>query len=178
MEKVYEPREDSFLLSKWVEKLVQGSVLDMGTGSGIQAVTAAKNPKVTKVLAVDINPKALDATKKRAADEGISHKIELVLSDLFENVEGEFDWILYNAPYLPSEGVANEESWTGGETGAENIIRFLEQAQAYLVNNGSILLIYSSETGLRKFHFGYEIEVLESRSLFFETIYCVKLSLL
>ena len=38
---VYLPREDSYLLKKWVEKLVSGDVLDMGTCTGIQAFTAA-----------------------------------------------------------------------------------------------------------------------------------------
>ncbi|MBE0633024.1 methyltransferase, partial [Candidatus Bathyarchaeota archaeon] len=40
MGEVYKPGEDSYLLQRYVEKLVGGTVLDMGTGSGIQAVSA------------------------------------------------------------------------------------------------------------------------------------------
>ena len=59
MGEVYRPAEDSHLLSKHVNRLVHGEVLDMGTGSGIQAITAALKQEVESVVAVDINPKAL-----------------------------------------------------------------------------------------------------------------------
>ena len=91
---VYRPAEDSYLLAKYVEKLVQGRVLDMGTGSGIQAVTAAKKENVTHVTAVDLNPAALESAKKRAEDEGVSEEVDFLLSDLYENVSCCFDWIL------------------------------------------------------------------------------------
>lgn len=46
----YEPREDSKLLERYVRKYAKGSVLDIGTGSGIQAISAAKSRKVKKLL--------------------------------------------------------------------------------------------------------------------------------
>jgi release factor glutamine methyltransferase len=176
METIYRPAEDSFLLAKLVKNLVQGRVLDMGTGSGIQAITAAKKPEVSKVLAVDINSNALDRAKKRSIDEGVFNKIDFILSDLFQNVKGKFDWIIFNPPYLPSEGKADEFSWSGGETGAVIIRRFLEKASKYLVRDGSILLIFSSETDLSEKKYGFKWELLEECSLFFETVFCVKLS--
>ncbi len=72
MKDVYRPAEDSYLLAKHVESTVSGNVLDMGTGSGIQAVTAAMKPEVESVLAVDINPEALREAERRAESEGIS----------------------------------------------------------------------------------------------------------
>ena len=51
---VYEPREDSNLLEKYVRQYAKGKVLDIGTGSGIQAIAAAQNKKVSSVLATDI----------------------------------------------------------------------------------------------------------------------------
>ena len=56
---IYEPAEDSFLLQKYVKKYAKGKVLDMGTGSGIQA-EAAKD-----VLAVDVNPECVEYVKKK-----------------------------------------------------------------------------------------------------------------
>jgi len=56
---IYEPAEDSFLLQKYVKKYAKGIALDMGTGSGIQAETAASSKKVVKVFAVDINEEAI-----------------------------------------------------------------------------------------------------------------------
>ena len=171
MEDVYRPAEDSYLLARHVESLVSGAVLDMGTGSGIQAITAALKPTVTSVLAVDINPEALNEAKKLAEDEGISGKLTYVISDLFHEVQGRFDWIIFNSPYLPSEGKADEYAWAGG---AELIERFLIDACNHLELMGSLLLIYSSlsEPDLSR----YKVELLEEIGLFFEKLYCVRLS--
>ena len=148
----------------------------MGTGSGIQAVAAAVKDVVTLVVAADINPEALEAARRRASEAGVLDKIKLLQSDLFEGVEGRFDWILFNAPYLPSEGGLDDPTWVGGERGAEVIERFLAAAHDHLSPGGSILLVYSSETGFTGDRFGYSWEVLGEKTLFFETLYCARLS--
>lgn len=176
MDSVYVPSEDSYLLQDFVERLVTGRVLDMGTGSGIQAVTAAKKTSVTQVVAVDVNPEALKATRRRAAEAGVLTKVTLVQSDLFEKVEGNFNWIIFNAPYLPSEGGLDDPTWAAGERGAEVIERFLAAAHDHLSLCGSILLVYSSETGLKGDWFGYNWEILGNKKLFFETLFCTRLS--
>lgn len=176
MEEVYRPREDSFLLAKHVSNRVYGHVLDMGTGTGIQAVVAAKKPEVVNVVAVDLNPKALDAAKIRAVNEGVKNKIEFICCDLFEKVENRFDWIIFNAPYLPSEGKFDERSWVGGVNGFELISRFLLQADEFMKEKGTILLVYSSKTGLNEDDFGFKWEILEKRTIFFETIFCASLT--
>ena len=58
---MYQPREDSFLLEKEVKKYAKGDVLDIGAGSGIQALAAAKKRNTKKVLAVDIDKKVIEA---------------------------------------------------------------------------------------------------------------------
>jgi release factor glutamine methyltransferase len=157
--------------------MVSGRVLDMGTGSGIQAITAALKSEVIMVVAVDINSSALIYSKKLALESGISDKITFVPSDLFERVEGKFDWILFNAPYLPSEGQIDETSWAGGLTGGELVRSFLREAFNYLSPCGAILMVYSSYSGLEKRDFkAYNFELLEEGNLFFEKIYCVKLT--
>ena len=174
---VYMPGEDSYLLQKYVEILVSGAVLDMGTGSGIQAVSAAMKKEVIHVLAVDINPVALITAEKRAAEYHVLDKMEFRLSDLFSSIDGCFDWILFNTPYLPSEGKADEASWAGGESGGEIIKRFLVEASDHLSENGSILMIYSSLSGLSECDFsGYCFELLEEMGVFFEKIYCIRLN--
>ena len=107
---IYKPREDSFLLQKHVRKYAQGKVLDMGAGSGIQAITALEKTK--DVLAVDINPKAVEELKKK--------NINAKVSDLFSNVKGKFDLIVFNPPYLPADEREPEDSalaTTGGKKG-------------------------------------------------------------
>jgi len=171
MEDVYRPAEDSYMLAKHVGSLVSGHVLDMGTGSGIQAVTAALKQEVESVLAVDITPEALGEAEKRADNAGVSEKISFLLSDLFDEVNGRYNWIIFNSPYLPSEGEADEHAWAGG---AELIERFLGDAQDHLESGGSILLIYSnlSEPDMG----GYDVDILEEMGLFFEKLFCVRLS--
>ncbi len=119
---------------------------------------------------------AIEAAKRRARDAGVIDKMEFVVSNLFENVQGVFDWIIFNPPYLQSEGDLSDPTWDGGQRGAEVIERFLEGARDHLSPGGSILLVYSSETGIKPEGHGYYWEVLEEKTLFFETLYCVKLS--
>ncbi len=177
MEDVYRPREDSYLLAEHVRRLVHGEVLDMGTGSGIQAVEAAAKPEVIRVVAVDVNPAAVEAAERLAESRGVEGKMKFATSDLFENVEGVYDWIVFNPPYLPGEGGADEASWAGGENGAETVRRFLREAHGRLKKNGSILMVYSSRTGLTEADFsGYKGEKLGEKRLFFETLYCVALT--
>ncbi len=166
---IYEPREDSFLLEKYVKKLAFGKVLDMGTGSGIQTLTALEKTK--DVLAVDIDDEAVEFVKKL--------KIKAIKSDLFENIKCKFDLIIFNAPYLP-DSKYKDAALDGGKNGYEVIERFLKDAQKYLRANGKILLVYSSLSKPMKIkqiikEKGVSEEILEEKKLGFEELYVVKL---
>ena len=80
---IYEPREDSTLLEKYVRQYAKGSVLDIGTGSGIQAITAAYNKNVSSVLATDIQQSVIELCNKNI----INKKIKFIVSDLFKNLK-------------------------------------------------------------------------------------------
>lgn len=163
---IYEPREDSLLLAKYVKKYAKGKVLDLGCGSGILAEAALENTR--DVLAADINQEAVDYCKKKG--------INAVKSDLFENISNKFDWIIFNPPYLPEDEREDEESrliTTGGKKGNEIIIKFLDEAKNHLNKNGKILMIASSLTP--DFDFivkekGFKSHELEQVKTFFEKI--------
>jgi len=177
VEPVYRPAEDSYLLLRHVEALARGDVLDMGTGSGVQAVVAALKNEVATVTAVDLNPAALIEAEKRGRAVGVLVKMRFVLSDLFQDVEGVYDWIIFNPPYLPSEEYVDEASWAGGVKGKETVVRFLAEARSHLKPGGGILMVYSSLTGLHQKDFkGYRVKVLEEMPLFYETLTCVWLT--
>ncbi len=178
MAEVYRPAEDSILLLRHARSRVSGSVLDMGTGSGVLAIAMASNRRVERVVAVDIDRDAVEVARKRVEDSGVSGRIEFLVGDLFEGLDDErFDWIIFNPPYLPSEGAADEVSWSGGEIGREVIMRFLGGAREHLNPSGAILMVYSSQTGLEleNVERDYVVEVLEEMPLFFERLYCLLL---
>lgn len=164
---IYEPAEDSFLLQKYVRKYAEGKVLDVGTGSGIQAITALEKTK--DVLAVDINPEAVKLLKEK----GIKAKV----SNLFSNVKGKFNLIIFNPPYLPEDKEEPKDSataTTGGKKGYELTEKFLKQAKSFLEKEGRILMVCSSLTGdveklFKKYR--YKSKKLEEEKYFFEKIY-------
>jgi methylase of polypeptide subunit release factors len=124
-----------------------------------------------------MNPAALEYAKKMSVEEGVFGKIEFLLSDLYENVSCCYDWIVFNTPYLPSEGDADEISWAGGPTGSETIKRFLKDSAKYLEPKGSILMLYSSLSNINKGDFeDFDWILLEEKNLFFEKLYCVRLN--
>jgi len=167
---IYESAEDSFLLQKYVLRFAKCKVLDMGCGSGIQAEAALTRTK--DVLAVDISKEAVDYCRRK--------KINAVQSDLFLNIQGKFDLIIFNPPYLPEEVKEPKDSkliTTGGKKGYELLDKFLKEAKNYLEKDGIILFVCSSLTGnaeniLEKYK--YKFEKLETQRLFFEEIYVYK----
>jgi len=174
----YEPREDSFILQEQVRKFAKGSVLDVGTGSGIQAETAAKKKSVRKVLAVDIDKEAIELCRAT-----IKHrKIKFIVGDLFSNIKNKekFDTIIFNPPYLPEEpklkDLVEEKALAGGKKGYELLAKFLSQAPAFLKPDGIILIVFSSLTNKNKVDGLVEANLFDSKQLatehiFFEDLY-------
>lgn len=179
---VYEAGEDSFLLARFVAPERGASVLDLGCGAGLVSVLAAKQG--ARVIAADINQKALDAAKENAKAQGVA--VETRLTDLFTQIPEKFDYIYFNPPYLPKDysSEALEEylekgeiqTWDGGVDGRELIDRFLDdfrghlkpKGQAFLVNS-SFNKIFLTKRALEKT--GLKWEVAAEENLFFEKLY-------
>lgn len=176
---VYEPAEDSFLFAENLGVKSGQAVLDLGTGSGILAITAAQ--KAQSVIAVDLNPYAVRCAKENAKLNK-AYNVAFLQGDLFKAFADEvrFDLVLFNAPYLPSEAGEEEtwigRSWAGGANGRVVVDRFIEQVLAYLKPLGRVLLMQSTLTGvdetLSAFKTaGLQASVIASQQLpFFETL--------
>jgi release factor glutamine methyltransferase len=181
LDEVYNPSDDSYLLLKVIEVGDGDRLLDMGSGSGLVAVHAAKAG--AKVTAADVNPNAVECTRRNAMRNGM--EVKVVQSDLFEKVDGLFDIIAFNPPYLAVEETTTawiERSWSGGSEGTDVSAAFLDEAWKHLAPNGRIYMILSSLSNLRtllrtaKAH--YRSTMIEDQRMFFESIFAYRFDLL
>ncbi len=176
---IYQPAEDSFLLSEVLSKELPALLkekpnlkfLDMGTGSAIQAMSAVKAGVLVKnIVVADINPEAVKHAKKL--------KLKSKLSNLFSklNKREKFDVIVFNPPYLPAHKFDTQPDTTGGKLGNEIIIKFLKQAKKFLKKHGKIFLLTSSHTPRFSFQ-PFNSRLLAEKKLFFEKLYVYELGL-
>ena len=123
------------------------SVLDLGTGSGILAVTLKLERPQWEVTAVDVSPEALATASANARFHRAA--VRFVLSDGFQALLGEsFDLIVSNPPYIgDDEPLASEvRDWEpsvalfSGPTGLEFYARLANEAAGYLSDGGLLLL--------------------------------------
>lgn len=168
---VYRPGEDTYLVLEYLEGLDLGekTFLDMGTGNGEIAVKAAE--KGAEVTAVDINPEALSFAREKAGERGLEDKITFLESDLFEEVEGEFDIVVFNPPYLPgSEGLGDEEIWRGGEKGIEVTESFLREVPEFLAEGGEAFVVMSSRSEIEYIVDSFDLSAVSSKKIWFENL--------
>lgn len=158
---LYQPREDSHLLAKYVKKHAFGKVLEIGTGSGIQAITAAKQKRVKSVLAADIQKAVVEHCRKTIK----SRKIKFIQSDLFSRVPGKFDTIIFNPPYLPEDARLKDITVEGGKKGYETLQGFFDSVNKHLSPDGKILIVFSSLTKKDKVNSFIENNLLEFKEL-------------
>jgi len=116
-------------------------VLDMGTGSGVNAILASS--KAADVVAVDINPHAVAAARANAALNGAADRIVVVEGDLFAAVEGRFDLVIFDPPFrwfaprdLRERNTTDEDYRT--------LTAFFRQVPERLTADGRILLFFGT----------------------------------
>ena len=115
-------------------------VLDMGTGSGVNAILSSK---AADVVAVDINPHAVAAARANAALNGAADRIVVVEGDLFDAVEGRFDLVIFDPPFrwfaprdLRERNTTDEDYRT--------LTAFFRQVPERLTADGRILLFFGT----------------------------------
>ena len=204
---VYEPEEDSYLLSETLKKylinlikkdkiksnsnllnktfnqqkpklkfhninntksisiLKNLEILDLGSGSGIQAETC-KELGFNDILTADINQESVKLLKNKG--------FKSIKTDLFSkiNKKQKFNLIIFNPPYLPEDKYDKKPNTTGGKKGYELILKFLKQAKNYLNSNGKIILLFSSLSNpeiikTKAKQLGYALKLLNQKKLFF-----------
>ncbi len=172
---IYEPSEDSYLMQKHVRELALGRVLDMGTGSGIQALTAITNPNAQFVLAADADAEVIAALEKKIREHKI-RKLQAIHSNLFSHIKGKFNLIIFNPPYLPQDKGIEDKALYGGKKGWELSEKFFQQASQHLFPDGKVLFLFSSLTNKKKieeilYHHLFQFQELEKEKIAFEELY-------
>ena len=131
--------------------------LDLGTGTGVIAVCMARYLPLAQVTAVDISPAALEIAQGNAMLNEVNDRIIFIQSDWFSHVEGKFDFIVSNPPYirsgelgsLPKEVRVHEPSVAldGGTDGLEKIRAIAAQLRTHLRSDGVILMEIGHDQG-------------------------------
>ncbi|MFQ5833045.1 MAG: HemK2/MTQ2 family protein methyltransferase [Candidatus Thorarchaeota archaeon] len=174
---VYPPSEDTYLLLETIRLKGSDSFLEIGCGTGIISVAAAK--RVKQVIAVDVSLDAVRNTLKNLEQNSLVHRCEILQSDLLTSIssEAKFSVIAFNPPYLQRDEDTTQldHALVGGEAGTELTERFLCQACEHLESKGSIYVGVSTLGNIDKVvgmmkEIGLSVERLASKSLFFESI--------
>lgn len=127
-------------------------ILDVGAGSGIIAICAAKHLPNAQITAIDSSTAALEVAKQNAVDHGVANRIECIQGDLLSSLSAErkFNIIASNPPYvsqaefatlLPSvKNFEPEQALLAGPRGTEVIERLVPQAAKHLEPAGWLLI--------------------------------------
>jgi release factor glutamine methyltransferase len=147
---VFPPRSNFSESSEKLHEVFGGleglRVLDLGTGTGIQAIQAIRYG-AQSVIAVDINPAAIACAKENAILNNVADKIQVKESDLFSSLSGEkFDLIIANLPVVdfPLKGTA-ESALYDPEYKLHK--RFFKEAGNYLNLRGIIIMTHINFKG-------------------------------
>jgi release factor glutamine methyltransferase len=120
-------------------------VLDMGTGSGVNAILAAS--KAGRVLAVDVSQAAISAAQANVQRNAVADVVEVRRSDVFSDVDGVFDLIIFDPPFrwfAPRdvlEAATTDEDYRA-------MTRFFATARDHLSDVGRMLIFFGTSGDL------------------------------
>jgi len=156
------PRPESELLVEQAVKRVESDfaqqnrnprILDLGTGSGVLAISVAKELPHARIWATDLSEGALNVARRNAEKHKLSERIEFMCGDLWEpitNLDFQFDLILSNPPYIASEDyddlapeIRDHEprvALDGHERGMYFIEKILQEGPVHLNPGGWLLM--------------------------------------
>jgi release factor glutamine methyltransferase len=100
------PRPETEELVEFLKSEIQdpkSEIVDVGTGSGVISLSLAAEFPEARILAVDVSDDALALAQENAARLNLGDRVEVLKSRLLENVEGAFDLIVANLPYISTQ---------------------------------------------------------------------------
>lgn len=153
--------ETEFLVIRLLDLAVpadrEWKIADVGAGSGVIAVCAARWLPASRVTAIDVSHAALSVASSNATDHKVADRIDFIESDLFAGVPAgqTFDFVVANPPYVAEHemaGIARDvreyeprTALVAGPTGTETIARLIPQAAERLAPGGWLLMEISPQ---------------------------------
>lgn len=164
----YTPAEDSIFLADYLENQRGRSALDIGTGSGVLAKVLSKN--FNFVVATDIN---IFAIKK--AHELIDN---CICCNAADTLHTDFDLIVCNLPYLPSDELLDPTTDGLGE-GIEIPSMIIQSASQRIAEQGKMIFLTSSLANYNSLiklceSLGFDTKIVAKKKLFFEDLILVE----
>jgi release factor glutamine methyltransferase len=145
--------ETELLVDTLLKEVTKGEpstrLVDVGTGSGVLAITLALERPELEVFALDLSEEALTLARENAERLGVLDRVAFRRSDLLEGIEGPFHWVVANLPYIPTSdlnGLQREVKYDpglaldGGKDGLTIIKRLIESVPGKIASNGMIAL--------------------------------------
>jgi release factor glutamine methyltransferase len=146
------PRPETEQLVELVETRIENQelrIVDVGTGSGVIALSLAAKMPEAQVLGVDVSEDALALAQENAARLDLSERVQFLKSRLLENIEGAFDLIVANLPYVSIQDRHNlspevlhdpEVALFAGAQGDELVRELVDQARLRFRPGGLLAL--------------------------------------
>jgi len=146
------PRPETEQLVELLQSRIENRksrIVDVGTGSGVIALSLAKKFPETEVFAVDVSEDALALARENAERLGLTERVQLSKGDLLKNISERFDLIVANLPYismqdrhlLSREVLRDPEvALFAGRRGDELVCELIEQAPSHLKPGGLLAL--------------------------------------
>ena len=146
------------LISRFKSEIASSRMVDVGTGSGVIALTLAAEFPAAEIVGVDISEDALMLARENAEQLNLADRVRFLRSNLFENVQPNFDLIVANLPYVSTEDRQKlsrevlrdpEAALFAGPCGDELVRQLIAQAASWFRPGGILAMeigIGQSET--------------------------------
>jgi release factor glutamine methyltransferase len=125
-------------------------IFEIGVGSGCISISILRNVENARGTGVDVSEAALAVAQRNSEMHGVASRLEMKTGDLFEGIDGCFDLISSNPPYVPDAEIATLQpevrdfepltALSGGEFGLDIVERIVSEAPRFLKSGGVLLL--------------------------------------